>query len=338
MSREAQQVHKRLGGPVKPLAAMESYRGQDVIVKLSFGKDSLATLLAMLDAGIHVVKAIECDTGWEALEHYEYVAKMRPLISEKYGVDIITLRADVNLQPERIHMAEDVERIMGIYEYGVPFSPFVRRTLYKGMFSSRMRKWCTHDLKIKPSLIWLANFLEASDDNMYVVTGIRADESLARANMPPFETWDNELGLSEWRPLLHWSVQDVVAQLTRHGIPTHPMYQKGATRVGCWPCIQCGKADFRILGSDERRVAAITALEGYTQICSPAIKRGGKGPLGMFFDSSPDDSGTFNLVPITTKIAWAQTSRGVSTAQQRMFEIAPPSACTRWGWCEPFEA
>lgn len=338
MSKDAQMAHKRPSGPVKPLAAMESYRGQDVIVKLSFGKDSLATLLAMIDAGIHVVKAIECDTGWEALEHYEYVAKMRPLISEKYGVDIVTLRADVNLQPERVYMAENVERIMGIYDYGVPFSPFVRRTLYKGMFSSRMRKWCTEDIKVRPAYIWLKNSIDEMDDNVTIVTGVRADESIARANMPPLEKWPNDLGLMEWRPILHWSVQDVVQQLTRHGIPTHPLYQRGASRVGCWPCIQCGKTDLRLLGGDEKRVAAIDALEGYVYECSPRANRGEARDRGMFFDSSIGEDGVWHIVPITTKIAWAQTSRGVSTAQQRMFEVAPPSACTRWGWCEPFDA
>jgi 3'-phosphoadenosine 5'-phosphosulfate sulfotransferase (PAPS reductase)/FAD synthetase len=160
-------------GAVAPLAAIESYRGEPALVKLSFGKDSMALLLALLDAGVNVVKCVEADTGWEALEHYHYVAKMRPWLCDKYGIDIVTVRADISLPPDRVAMAERIEAMMGLGDVEVPFSPFVRRTLKYANFSSRMVKWCTDDIKIKPAKLWIKEYLETSDTDPLICTGIR---------------------------------------------------------------------------------------------------------------------------------------------------------------------
>jgi hypothetical protein len=96
------------------------------------------------------------------------------------------------------------------------------------------------------------------------------------------------------------------------------------------------KGDLKILANDQRRIDAIAELERCVKGINESLGRHEKH--GMFFGPKPDDDGKWHLVPIVEKIRWAQTSRGTSMAQVRMFELSAPSACTRWGWCEPFDA
>ena len=45
--------------------------------------------------------------------------------------------------------------------------------------------------------------------------------------------------------LIRWTIEDVLAIHKRHGIPLNPLYQAGAERVGCWPCLFSKKREIR---------------------------------------------------------------------------------------------
>jgi phosphoadenosine phosphosulfate reductase len=48
-------------------------------------------------------------------------------------------------------------------------------------------------------------------------------------------------------PLAHWTKADVAGYISDHDIPTHPLFERGFTSIGCWPCTRAINA-----GEDER--------------------------------------------------------------------------------------
>lgn len=76
-----------------------------------------------------------------------------------------------------------------------------------------------------------------------------------------------------WRPLLCVeSVEEVFAISRRHGVESNPLYGWGLHRVGCFPCINCSKAELALV--DRYFPEQIERLEEWKRIVSEACKRG----------------------------------------------------------------
>jgi 3'-phosphoadenosine 5'-phosphosulfate sulfotransferase (PAPS reductase)/FAD synthetase len=217
-----------------------------VIVSTSGGKDSAAAALYLRELGIPF-DAVFLDTGWEARETYDY---LRGPLTDALG-PIRWLRAEVELPPEKEVYALELEGMLGHY------SAMVRTCLKKIMLPARQVRWCTQATKVEPMHRWL----DSLDEDVVSVVGIRADESEARKNMPEWE-WSDKLDRWTWRPIIAWTLDDVIAIHARHGLIPNPLYLKGASRVGCWPCIFARKSEIRFLADhDPNRLAVIRRLE-----------------------------------------------------------------------------
>lgn len=196
-----------------------------VIASVSGGKDSAAMCLALKDAGIEHDRVF-LDTGWEHPATYEY---LRGPLTDALG-PITELQAPLQM---------------------------VDLILKKGMFPSRMRRFCTQQLKVFP----MQRHLAEQDDEVVNAVGIRRAESRARSGMTEWE-WSKGFDCEVWRPIIDWSEQDVIDIHTYHGLAPNPLYLKGARRVGCWPCIYASKDELRLLAEiDPGRVVEIRALE-----------------------------------------------------------------------------
>src|SRR6185369_7258153 len=106
----------------------------------------------------------------------------------------------------------------------------------KAGFPMRTGRWCTGKLKLEPIRAYCDRVEVETGRETVSTMGVRAEESEARAKMPSWEDSD-EWGGFIWRPLLTWTIADVLAIHHRHGIPVNPLYQNGHNRVGCYPCI-----------------------------------------------------------------------------------------------------
>lgn len=67
------------------------------------------------------------------------------------------------------------------------------------------------------------------------LTGLRRTEAVTRTNAP-IVGHDAMLGVVKVNPIATWSDDDVAQYCADHGLPSHPLTERGYRSVGCWPC------------------------------------------------------------------------------------------------------
>jgi 3'-phosphoadenosine 5'-phosphosulfate sulfotransferase (PAPS reductase)/FAD synthetase len=282
-----------------------------VVLSLSGGKDSAAAGLYLREQCIPFVPVFN-DTGWEhpsLYEHLDYLAGI-------FG-PITVLRSQIQIPEAYRTEVEAIESRLGRE------SPMVRWCVHKAMFPSRMRRWCTQELKARPFIQWA----RAHPDELVNVLGIRHDESAARAKWPEWAQHPEVPSVEVWAPIIAWRVQDVVDIHARHGVTPCRLYLEGARRVGCWPCIQSNREELRLLSRDDVRVAILRDVESL-------VSKIRNEPRAWFQANVPMQDGTSPPWPIDRALEWAaETPRG--RGQMDLFAALPSEAgCARWGMCD----
>ena len=302
------------------------------LASVSGGKDSTAMCLYLKEQGIEY-RALHFDTGWEHPATVEYLRDVLP----RYIGPIEVHSREPDLDDEREAYAVELEEMLGWR------SPFVRWTLKRGMFPSRVRRFCTQELKIFTVRDVMKAEHEAGRLPVNVV-GIRAAESQARAKLPEREL-STALDCMVWRPLIAWTERDVIDIHHRHGVPPNPLYLRGSRRVGCWPCIHANKADLRLL--DEDRILIIERLEEMVMALAEARYRrkgeteklaklitNGHGPRFYQAPSVLAVDGKYPTVPIRRMVEWGKTARGGRELDRQQALPGFNDGCLRWGMCE----
>lgn len=316
------------------------------VVSLSGGKDSTATLLMALELHGHdSVRAVFADTGNEHETTYDYALNYLP---QALGIKVDVVKADFAAEFEvkranlaRIAAGEPESAVYGKRVFMYPWTaeaagralellhptgvPFLDLCLVRGGFPSRKRQFCTQYLKTEPlteyalDLIERGHFVESWQ-------GVRADESESRRWLPHYE-WRGA-GLATFRPILRWNVSDVFEAHRAAGITPNPLYTQGQTRVGCMPCINCGKDDLRAIAlrfpEHIERIAAWERLVAL--VCRPA------SPVSFFHMGTQGHAGQGTR--IAHVVEWSKTTRG-GKQFDLLAGLAEPTACSSaYGLCE----
>ena len=171
-----------------------------VAVSVSGGKDSLATLLLVLEAGFKP-KLIFTDTGLEFPETLENVRRT----AEKYGLELL---------------AEDAGNAFwhALEHFGPPAKDF---------------RWCCKTCKLGP----MANLIRKNfPGGVLSFIGQRQYESSQRYDKG--NVWRNpwvpgQVGAS---PIQNWPSLLVWLYIFQQGGEYNPLYEKGMERIGCWLC------------------------------------------------------------------------------------------------------
>jgi 3'-phosphoadenosine 5'-phosphosulfate sulfotransferase (PAPS reductase)/FAD synthetase len=258
-------------------------------VGVSGGKDSSGVLIWMLnESGIpkEQIVASFCDTENEIEETYNHVRYLSEALD---------------------HPIEWLKPELGFYDLAVK----------KKRFPSTKARFCTQELKMKPSKEFIDNLMRAGHE-VIAVSGVRADESEERSKLPEWgDPMDSYFGIVEWRPLIRWSIEDVFLIHKRYGIGLNPLYAKGAQRVGCFPCIMSRKAEIRNISKNwPERIEFLREKEQFPDGRFSSFFARNKTPLVHRTQTITAKSGQVMNVPsIDDVVAWSRTKDSKKTNQ-----------------------
>lgn len=252
-----------------------------VLCSVSGGKDSMAMALHLIERGVEFTPVF-MDTGWEHPDVYTYLSDV-------------------------------VEPIVGPITRLCGDRAMVELIRHKAMFPSQKIRFCTVELKVKPIRnLCVETFLSTGERPINTV-GIRRAESRKRAKM---DEWDEQDEATIWRPIIAWTEQDVIDIHTKHSVPPNPLYLRGASRVGCWPCIYARKREVKLIAdTDPERITLIRELEDEITIAADA-RAAAKGktnqnPRTFFQGKGPERlGGKRGFMRIDDAVAWSRTGRG----------------------------
>ena len=225
-----------------------------IIVSISGGKDSTATLLKALEKYSNKdIIGVFCDTGWEHPATYEYIN----MLKDKTKVKIHTVRN---------------EKYMGLLDL----------IEHKRIFPCSLKRFCSSNLKVKPMIDFLCEYVE-NNPNAKIENwvGIRADESLNRkkkyGGLSPAETfvYSDIYKLTKKQtkilhnvrlryPIIDLSANAVYKLIIKAGLEINPLYYQGSSRVGCYPCLIGGLKGFKSVWKDDigkERILKLQAIE-----------------------------------------------------------------------------
>lgn len=115
---------------------------------------------------------------------------------------------------------------------------FVGREGHEAMYRSiELRKACCHIRKVEP-------LQRALQDKKAWITGLRREQSTARAEVPLVDTSEPR---TKFNPLANWTWGDVWHYIAVHRVDYHPLHDDFFPSIGCAPCtraISLGE-DFR---------------------------------------------------------------------------------------------
>lgn len=222
-----------------------------IIVSFSGGKDSQACLIrACREFGAKNIEAVFCDTGWEHALTYEHVHN----VVQKLGVNLVALRSSIGGFPDLCSRMK--------------------------WFPDSTHRMCTTQLKIYPMI----DYVLKQNDDLCIIQGIRSAESASRARMSCSADYfgqykektsrENRLyriqDVREWcryhsaiveRPFFGASAQDIIDYILESGQRPNPLYERGVSRVGCYPCIYSRLSELKLMRKDSYYVKRVQKLE-----------------------------------------------------------------------------
>ena len=203
-------VRKKAKGFI--LRTVEEY-DMPVAVSFSGGKDSLATLLLVLEAGLKP-DILFIDTGLEFKETLDHVAA----VSKEFGLPLVVEEAGE-----------------AFWDHLDTFGP-----------PGKDYRWCCKTCKLGPAARLIK---ERYPEGVLSFIGQRRYESEQRAGKK--SVWENpwvplQIGAS---PIQNWTALHVWLYLFKMGVDYNPWYERGLERIGCWLCPSSDLAEMETVGS-----------------------------------------------------------------------------------------
>ncbi|UAJ14291.1 phosphoadenylyl-sulfate reductase [Aquirufa lenticrescens] len=177
------------------------FAGERLVFSTSFGQEDQAITQAIASTK-SAIEIFTLDTGRQFQESYE----LMDLTIKKYGISLQTFFPNTS----------SVETL-------------VAKKGFNSFYSSvENRKECCFVRKMEP----LNRALQGAK---VWITGLRAEQSDNRADMPIIE-WDENRQLWKINPLIDWNFSQLEKYLQEHKIPQNPLHKKGFISIGCAPC------------------------------------------------------------------------------------------------------
>ena len=177
------------------------FTDKKIVFSTSFGQEDQAITHAIASQKLPI-EIFTLDTGRQFQESYELI----DLTVKKLGFDL------------KIYFPQTaaVEKLVEMKGFNSFYT------------SVENRKECCFIRKIEP----LNRALQGAD---VWITGLRAEQSENRADMPMIE-WDAQKKLYKINPLIDWSFEALENYLAEFKVPQNPLHKKGFISIGCAPC------------------------------------------------------------------------------------------------------
>lgn len=133
------------------------------------------------------------------------------------------------LFPESLMFRDEVAELLGlrVIELKSPISRIQQRDERGNFYFTSDPDRCCYFNKVLP----LEPVLQEYD---IWINGIRADQSKTRNGMS--EEQPAPFGCIRFHPMLDWTSRMVHQYISLHGLPRHPLEEKGYVSIGCEPC------------------------------------------------------------------------------------------------------
>ena len=211
-------IQKRVSEATDFIRKTIAKRDIPAIVSFSGGKDSLASLLLTMDAGLKL-PVLFVDTGLEFDETVEHVHD----VCERHGLELIEEKA--------------------------PTDAFFGNLVYFGPPAKDYR-WCCKTNKLGPTVGAINKHFP---DGVLSFIGQRKYESEQRNSKP--RVWQNpwtpgQIGAS---PIQNWCAMHVWMYIFYKKEPFNVWYTRGLDRIGCFLCPASDLAEFDVINGNSNR-------------------------------------------------------------------------------------
>lgn len=224
-----------------------------VLIAFSGGKDSLACLINMLDAGVDPAR-IELHhhdvDGGDPMVDWPVTPDYCRRVAAAFGVPIYFSEKEGGFRREMMRDGTPTAPIRFDLPDGTRGSaggngPAGTRLKFPQVAADLSVRWCSAYLKIDVMAALIRNQERFLSGRTLVVTGERAQESTARSRYKDFEVHrtDTRDGsrrarhVDHLRPILRWPEEHVWETISRRGVAPHPCYMIGLSRASCGFCI-----------------------------------------------------------------------------------------------------
>jgi 3'-phosphoadenosine 5'-phosphosulfate sulfotransferase (PAPS reductase)/FAD synthetase len=225
-----------------------------IILAFSGGKDSVACLLSLIEAGVPA-KRIE-------LHHHDVDGQGRSFIdwpsttaychavAREFGIPLYLSWKEGGFLREMLRDSQPTAPIHFETPNGTIGTvggegPRGTRLRFPQVSADLRVRWCSAYLKVDILAALIRAQPRFLQRRTLIITGERAQESRARASYAVFEPdrTDTRNGsrrqrhVDHWRPVHHLDERDVWALMQPHGIVPAPAYRLGWSRLSCMGCI-----------------------------------------------------------------------------------------------------
>lgn len=286
---------------------MIDYSKYDIVhCGISGGKDSQAAATWLVqDSGCPAgkVRLSFCDTGNEHEWTYEHIRQIEKWLE----TPIEWLKPELDFY----QLAEKEKR-----------------------FPSAKARFCTKHLKMEVTQNHLLTWMKEGA-NVLLVTGVRRAESAARSKLAEFD-FDTYYACDVYRPLIDWSLEQVIEYLKSKGQYPNPLYGVGAQRVGCFPCVMSRKHEIRMVADKfPDRIDLIREAEIRIGASFFSINYVPKRFRRTVFSRNGE---SWRVASIDDVVDWSHTGAGGreydSGPQMRFWEEEAPTCANTSGACE----
>ncbi|CAB4137404.1 CysH 3'-phosphoadenosine 5'-phosphosulfate sulfotransferase (PAPS reductase)/FAD synthetase and related enzymes [uncultured Caudovirales phage] len=233
---------------IEPGPDLASY--DTVLVAFSGGKDSVASLLGLLEAGVPREKIElwhhDIDGHGDTLMDWPVTPAYCRAIADALGMPIYFSWREGGFEREMTRhesrtapvIWENPDGTRG--QAGGVAGKLGTREKFPQVAADLSVRWCSGALKVDVMAAAIRNQDRFTGKRTLVVTGERAQESSNRARykvVEPHRTTTQSRHVDQYRPVHSWSEAEVWDIMRRHGVVPHPAYQLGYSRLSCRNCI-----------------------------------------------------------------------------------------------------